>query len=493
MARLIRLATLVLCVLIAHAAYGATYYVDCAGGNDSNNGTSKTTSWLHAPGMVGFSATYTHAAGDHFVFKGGTTCPVGFLPLTIGYSGSAGNYDVYGATDKSWYTGGSWARVIFNGGGTGPVGYNMVEPNGKSYWQLDSIEFYNQGIPNTGVGRGFLGSLGTTSHDITVNNSYIHGWVIIGGCVSGSGGKIGGSTTGTGVHQIYSNNIFDGSDVVGKGTGLIGEFLSLAASDSATEVYGNTVHDVVNGVVGPGGFKIHDNTFYNINASCDTSGGDHGNVIELGGSAQIYNNVIHDSGGGSIIIFSNPSNGTTDYIYNNVFYNNTANDITIETHSACCTTGTENIINNTFEQPSTRTIIRVNLSGNSLGTLNAINNHFINGSSTSFTGAVCYNQRGVCDPITTVNNTTNVMMTTTTATTQGYVTSNRFAPTSGTNSTVGAGTNETSLCSTIAPLCSDILAVARPSGGAWDAGAYEGPHSTSSQPSAPSQLTAVVQ
>ena len=48
MARLLRAAILVGCVLSAGSAPAGTYYI-AANGSDSNSGTSKTSSWVHAP------------------------------------------------------------------------------------------------------------------------------------------------------------------------------------------------------------------------------------------------------------------------------------------------------------------------------------------------------------------------------------------------------------------------------------------------------------
>lgn len=115
--------------------------------------------------MPGFAGSYTHSAGDVFVFKGGVTWPYTALPLTIGYSGSAGNVDYYGV-DLSWYSGGSWSRPIFDGGGTkmGIYAYS------KSYFTLDNIEITNQGAdPSTAESI-----LITNAHDIEIKNMLIN-------------------------------------------------------------------------------------------------------------------------------------------------------------------------------------------------------------------------------------------------------------------------------------------------------------------------------
>src|SRR5215471_11458186 len=51
------------------------YYVDIGLGNDSNNGTSVSSAWAHAPGTVGISGSgwATLRNGDTLLVKGGST------------------------------------------------------------------------------------------------------------------------------------------------------------------------------------------------------------------------------------------------------------------------------------------------------------------------------------------------------------------------------------------------------------------------------------
>ena len=79
---------------LAKSSWAATYYIDYASGTDSNTNTINTP-WKTCPGMVGFHGSYTHSAGDKFVFKGGSTWPSTVLPLTIAYSGTSGRIDTY--------------------------------------------------------------------------------------------------------------------------------------------------------------------------------------------------------------------------------------------------------------------------------------------------------------------------------------------------------------------------------------------------------------
>src|SRR5208337_4007042 len=117
------------------------------------------------------------------------------------------------------------------------------------------------------------------------------------------------------------------------------------------------------------------------------------------------------------------------------------------------------------------------------------NNHFI-GFSPASLSSVYDIESGVTPTIT--NNGDEVFQTTAVASGQGYVASNNYAPTAAINATVNAGANLTSSCSTFSSdsaLCygtSDgasgtgglliyptIPIIARPTTGAWDAGAYE--------------------
>ena len=59
-----------------HSAHAATYYIDYAGGLDSNNGTSEATPFQHAPGdsaCTGNCASIVLHPGDSVVFKKGVT------------------------------------------------------------------------------------------------------------------------------------------------------------------------------------------------------------------------------------------------------------------------------------------------------------------------------------------------------------------------------------------------------------------------------------
>jgi len=83
------------------------YYVDSGAGSDSHTQTqakSKSTPWAHQPYMANFTGSYTHTAGDCFVFKGGSTWSNASFPLKVAASGISTAPDYYGV-DVTWWSG----------------------------------------------------------------------------------------------------------------------------------------------------------------------------------------------------------------------------------------------------------------------------------------------------------------------------------------------------------------------------------------------------
>ena len=167
---------------MALRASAATYYIDYSSGLDSNNGTATTTPWKRSPGMPGCSnncASYIHANGDVFVFKGGVNWPAVSLPLVIANSGTNSAADIYmggqrcGQGDSLACNGGvAWGSgyPIFDGGGLESM--MGIRGNGKSYITIDGIEIYNVGynIEGSGHGIGFDGAC----QGLEIKNNYFN-------------------------------------------------------------------------------------------------------------------------------------------------------------------------------------------------------------------------------------------------------------------------------------------------------------------------------
>lgn len=109
--KVVQLFFLLAVIAIATTAHATTYYVDYQSGSDSNAGTSKTSPWKHAPGMLGISpsgsstgdgcssicnSTTIHP-GDSIILKGGDIWPNTTLPWAFTFSGSAST-STYGCT-----------------------------------------------------------------------------------------------------------------------------------------------------------------------------------------------------------------------------------------------------------------------------------------------------------------------------------------------------------------------------------------------------------
>ena len=140
------------------------------------------------------------------------------------------------------------------------------------------------------------------------------------------------------------------------------------------------------------------------------------------------------------------------------------------------------------------------------------NNHVINSTTNDFSCSY-----STCDTPTPLN--ADLVQVLTTANSQGYTSTSSYAfePTSGSGSTVGAGGNAQSICTTIAGLnsaagmacqhdtgyacnyntsnhtvsCPDRTDNARPATGAWDIGAYLY-NGGETPPNPPANLTSVV-
>ncbi len=415
---------LFLALAVASVSYAGNYYVDYVSGSDSNPGT-KAAPWQHCYGQPGFSASYSHAAGDHFYLKGGVTIPSYIQPAA---TGTASAPDYYGA-DPTFYTGSSWSRPIINGQAGSSIGFALYDMN---YVTVDNIEFVNFGMTANSDGIITCGP----GYGITVENCYFHGWTHSGYssdtlcCIVGSS------------YQPYTANLI--TNCVFDGTG---------ASDSGEAVYhwsgdikNCIARNMSNGFL-PNGGTISGCQIGPINGSFDPN--DHENAIEQEGTgaAYWYNNIIHDTTAVTIMV---DSSANTAYIYNNLIYNTPPIAIQFQNNqNGAAIKGY--VYNNTIVNSSGAVALRSICSS---CTVVAENNFSINdgGFATGFTSQT------VAD---------NLEETTAQATAAGYTAANNWQPTSASAPTVGAGVNLSSVFTT------DLVGNPRPSSGAWDIGAYQ--------------------
>ena len=319
----------------------ATYYIDFSG-SDANNGTSKGTPWKRAPGMSGFSAAYTHTAGDQFIFKGGVTWDNTIGPWVIPAinSGTISNIDYYGV-DKTWYTGTSWTNPIFDGGSQNPVatsekmGYIQVY---GSYVTLDGLQVQNIGVPY--VSQGNYAIFFRDSHDITAENMVL--------------------PVQSGAALIYENTVaadrqnftFSGNNISECHWGIVVATSQAGATATHIYIHDNVIHDfhqqLIAGVHGDGIFifsgsdqttpqypqdvHIYNNSFYGDFSVGDTGTGGGMTAFAylsvISGPIYIYNNYGYDTASTSGYVFEGSILSTAPdghiNIYNNSFAMDTA-------------------------------------------------------------------------------------------------------------------------------------------------------------------------
>jgi hypothetical protein len=484
------------------AQSGRTFYIDYAGGSNSNSGASNSAPWKTHPYMqtsaactgTGTAPAYSHQAGDRFIFKGGVTWPAACFGMLVSAGGSSSSAMDYHGVDVSWFAGASFTRPVFDLAGKAPTSVGMAGAqnviyvsSGAGFVTFDNLEikgmFINGGHSGPSIGYDcavfFNGSKGNL-----VKNGYFHGWTTsTAGLNAGYSNCAGGIGQSAGAYTADSMTIEDSA-------GLPVPFGGCFANPF--EVKNSTCHDVGQGVNGY--VLVHDSQFYNISDVSVTSpytSGTHTNVIQqtftvgagAGAGGAVYNNLIRDNHLGQVVGMC-PS---TDF-YNNVMWNNTGAgaDILVDTGVNACTANTStvaNIYNNTVDCSNGVSCLRVIRAGQTIGTLNVKNNHWITNSSPV----------SIELTVAASNLSNNITMSSLVAASQGYTASNILMPTSSSGQTVNSALNLASLCTgTLGSFCSDRLHVPRSL--SWDVGAYQfGAQSQSSKPNPPSNLAANVQ
>jgi hypothetical protein len=524
------------------SASATTYYI-AASGSDSNNGTSTSSPWQHAPGMpncAGTCASTTPQAGDRFIFRGGDTWhfKANTAPAVGGtwgwsWNGTSGSH-IYIGVDKTWFTNSSWQRPILNLDNPPSKSFVSsclfdesnfigVDLHASSFIDFDNFDFTgrcNSNPPSfnqaTYIYRG-----GTF---VLIENSYFHGWTETnnpqpnGASSPNDGGfAIGGSTSNNISHNVQAYDVFDGSDSYCTGNNAC---MGWILYSDAYDVHNCIFRYVSNAINSPANTaSIHDNLFEFIYESYDPSA--HGGVIEnygngLGSSPElIYNNVFRHINMGVTV---NPNVGDGGlYLFNNVFYDvaNGANCISVGGTGSSNPTSVH-VTNNTLDGSTSVCGFRftgasTGARGNFNGTAYYQNNHIIASGQTKVSSLVNI-ASGVSATI--VDNGNNVFQTEAAANSQGYTSVSAYAPPSSGGASVGAGANLTPSCATYSsdlalckgttlavamgagpiPIYPALSAAARPSSGSWDAGAYSsGSSANNAIPNPPSALLAVVQ
>ncbi|HVU46967.1 MAG TPA: hypothetical protein VHD85_12610 [Terracidiphilus sp.] len=499
-------------ISMAGQAFAATHYV-AANGSDANNGTSKSTPWQHAPGMpncVSACASYTPVAGDQIIFRGGDTWHFGnsgATPYTGGtwvwhWSGTSTSCDmtdapnpvetscVYIGVDPTWYSGASWTRPIMTndnptstkavsscpypnvGGYLGGYDETMVLA-GVTFVIVDNFEWTGQCNASSSQGGNIYIHERIANATITQNrysNNYFHGFTHLpfncssgGLCESNEAFTVSiGSTIGPG-------NVCDGSD--SDPTSIT----CLTPGGGGWLTYGNVWANQAQ-MVANGCHIWHDNYWFGYTYSGD--GVAHGNQLECNNSSPqndanghsqpsttanlFYNNVMghNSSGTGGDVKLQFAVNSTYPwYVFDNIIYDQgSGNTLNWGGTGVKLPTGNQYFFSNTFDIPTS------NDKATCYTGIDYQNNLFIVEGGTAISGG-----DGGC---TQSNNT---VMSHATAVSQGYMANGTgtsgnnsnvtcandntpCAPTAKGNSTVGAGTDVSSYCSTLAGSSDPVVA-----------------------------------
>src|ERR1700735_3472482 len=374
----------------ARGAFAGTYYIDCAGGSDSNNGVTQAAPWLHPPVAPNFTGSYSHSAGDHFYFKGGVTCGNATMGWNIGKGGVSGNPDYYGPDpQQQWDAGSSWTRPILDAQGAVTAQNNNVLNILANYVTIDNFEVKGL-FWTSGTSYATIFSYNASQY-IVVEHCYIHGF--LGSPTVAPSGAIpivAGGVAGGNYGSSFVYNVVDGTD----GSG--GSDLVQAVFQAPPDVEHNVLHDLWLAVKHTNGSKnipglstpqeVSYNLIYDIDSpnlpnQCSAVNGTHPDGIQFTTISDVHDNVLHDTYGQ--VIDGGPCVGSTlgtVNVYNNVFYHNGPEPINIY----CGTSGgTANIYNNTVEPDSiTPGNSAIHIGGSPPATLNLANNHFIGNAGT---------------------------------------------------------------------------------------------------------------
>jgi hypothetical protein len=531
------------------------YFIDYAGGSDNNSGASETAPFQHIPcganAAGNAAAACTSTPGTGWIFKGGVTVDFHSWPANVPFGGTSAA-PTYIGPDPGWFTGGSWSRPIFNGGGS--TGYDSSaagligdRAHTTNWVVIDNIEF-------TGLYWSSSSGNGNSNYyaycyvcnnayagdaNWEVKNIYAHNWTNIGAGAydpAGYQALISLPADGTpGKQSSLHDSVVDGSD--SQQNCCMASGAAIQYNNYYSYLVDNPYNDglTTNGLV-----ILHDN--YST-LSVNSSGGVHENCFHLfasngtgiGGTAIIYNNfddcrnvgtnaepMAFELIGATVYAFNNviaagnpagisnsswssTSAGTTIFEFNNTIQ---AYDARSVAASSCYTSGYKNVA-----MFADNFCITNNNNGPSVGTFGPFtgNNSFPSPTFTLTCSGGAQSNLGmsqICAPVGTGNGTGNLNFTET------YP----FAPMDATAAaTVGTGQSNASYCAAVSAInatagnaclsdttlgVSYISAthtvswpsrspVARPSSGAWTNGAYQ--YANGQAPTPPTGLAAAVQ
>lgn len=469
-------------VWVVSVASAATYYIDFAGGNDSFNGTSKATAWKRHPYMAGFTGSFTHAAGDQYIFKGGVTWDQTCFTMTLLGSGSSGAGSDYYGVDKTWFTGGAWSRPVWDRAYVAS-GTDLLNLGNTNYITIDNIELkrLNASIPD---GEGLINTGGGGGYFTTIKNCYLHGWRT-NQSTDGAHGAIIGRTFSCSTTLVIDNCEIENSENSAQKNGVAIRCVAVIQN-------GTKIHDCASAVLFC--LDFNGSELYNITGDTfDATYHQNGIYLDPASMGQtvgyVRNSYIHDCTNGANMAYLNVRNGAQVYAYNNRFDGamSTQNPIEIEPFEYGGEgPGSVYVYNNTGNVVSPASVLvhfvrrmlsivsgntsvrsgchyRITVSGTTPWTTygsanNSVGTQFVASSNFTLTGTgecitpvtaievknnFAINVTGLTDFTSDISGSYavdhNLTLTSAQAATAGYTFLNGWTPTSGSSQTVGAG------------------------------------------------------
>ncbi len=445
------LRTIFVWCLLAANGVAATYYIDFNTGADTNPGT-KAAPWKRNPHMQGWAGTYNPQGGDRFIFKGGVVWPSSTLPLKPTASGAANNPTYFGV-EQDWYAGAAWSRPILD---AEYIGETCIDLGSLSWLVFEGFEI-KRVISAKNFGFGLI--QGGTPTNVLLKGCYLHGWRTTNSADDAHGGVIMmGYAAGVDTLVMEDCEIENSENQArwgGVAVRMWGVIRKCRIHHNSSAVLfcldfdGNDLYNICHPV---GGFDAayHWNGVY---LDAKTLGKNIG---------YCRNSRIRDCGLGANMAYLNPR-GAKIYCYNNVFWGEISDQRAVEVepynYNSGGTDGEAYIYNNTGFIEANSPLIRVVDRGSNpkLAVLVAQNNHVI-GTNASVQSA---NPSSI-GSMTIAN---NLVQTPDIALSQGYSSTNQWAPTDAGDATVDRGVSIAGVFTT------DINGFSRDA--TWDIGAYE--------------------
>lgn len=514
--KLFRLLALVLFAALPASA-ASTYYVSISAGSDSNTTTqakSKSTPWAHLPGMANVTsnaASYTPVAGDTFILMGCDDWPNASFIINWAWSGTSGSHIVIDR-DTTWYNTTNcptaWNRAKFDAGSA------IIDPpectNSNAFWDFSSTSYvdvnwielvnYYWTSPQAGgscYGNEFWVHADVTASHLHLSNWYVHAWTVnvAGGADDIDHGFYGGCETCSVDYMVANNS--DGTQYTGIG-------MQWPTQHSIFKYVSNALKPNMSGEFGYNDISLVGDVITGVHSNCIES------IPPISGSGTLYihDNRVHDNVSCEGLQVGNP--GETDYVWNNLWYNNTS----VGANGPQIPQNNNNAVafyyfNNTNADSDT-VCVRTDAPGHFWSSAFVmVNNHCITNGTPAGTTQSQLMMNYVVSGASTIVFANNVVESATTASGQGYTNTQTYvySPTSGSSPTVGAGGNLTSTywpsgystndtayaCNqqtvggVVESVCPGHTTNARPASGAWDVGAYE--YVSGSVPTAPTGVT----